>query len=279
MLSPGEGIKAYSAIGASKAAAPAAQLFALGLLAGFFIAIAGAATNTAALAFASAPAVKLVCALLFPLGLIMTVLTGAELFTGNCLMLISAAEGTAHWPGILRNLLIVYWGNFAGAVLTAAACVYSGHMELGGGALALYIIRLAAAKCALSFGKALLLGVLCNILVCTAVILTVMAKSVSGKAIGAYVPVCLFVLCGFEHCIANMYYIPAGLMCKGVPAYASLAAAAGVELGGLSWPAFLLNNLLPVTLGNILGGMGLALLLWFCHGRAVKTEATGASRL
>ena len=278
MLSPGEGIKAYSAIGASKAEAPAARLFALGVLAGFFVAIAGAATNTAALAFDAAPAAKLICALLFPFGLIMVVLTGAELFTGNCLMLRSAAEGAARWPGILRNLLIVYLGNFAGAVMTAAACVYSGQMELGGGALALYTIRLAAAKCSLSFGKALLLGVLCNILVCTAVILSVLAKNVPGKAIGAYVPICLFVLCGFEHCIANMYYIPAGLMSKGVPAYAALAAAAGVELGGLSWPAFLLNNLLPVTLGNVLGGMGLALLLWFCHGRTMKTETTGAAR-
>lgn len=275
MLSPGETIKAYSAIGASKAEAPAVRLFALGILAGFFIAIAGAATNTAAAAFDSAPAAKLVCALLFPFGLIMVVLTGAELFTGNCLMLISAAEGTARWPGILRNLLIVYLGNFTGAVLTAAVCVYSGQMDLA----FLYTIRLAAAKCSLGFGKAMLLGVLCNILVCTAVILTVMAKSVPGKAVGAYVPICFFVLCGFEHCVANMYYIPAGLLCKGVPAYAAQAADAGVELAGLSWPAFLLNNLLPVTLGNILGGMGLALLLWFCHSRAVKTETTGAARL
>lgn len=277
MLSPGESIKAYSVIGASKAQAPASRLFALGVLAGFFIAIAGAATNTAALAFASAPAAKLAAALLFPFGLIMVILTGAELFTGNCLMLISALEGTARWPGILRNLVIVYLGNFAGAALTAAACVYSGQLGLGGGALALYTIKLAAAKCSLPFGKALLLGVLCNILVCTAVMLALMAKSVPGKAIGAYVPICFFVLCGFEHCIANMYYVPAGLLSMGVPAYAAMAAAAGVELGGLSWPAFLLNNLLPVTLGNILGGMGLALLLWFCHGR-VQTKSTAAAR-
>lgn len=278
MLTPREGINAYSALGASKAEAPASRLFALGVLAGFFIAIAGAATNTAASAFAAAPAAKLVCALLFPFGLIMVILTGAELFTGNCLMLLSALEGTARWPGILRNLLIVYLGNFTGAVVTAAACVYSGQLDLGGGALALYTIKLAAAKCALPFGKALLLGVLCNVLVCTAVMLALQSKSVPGKAIGAYVPICLFVLCGFEHCIANMYYIPAGLLSLGNPAYGALAAAAGVELGALHWASFLLNNLLPVTLGNVLGGMGLALLLWFCHGRVQAKSAAAVQR-
>lgn len=266
MLSPGEFIERYAGLGAAKAKTPAARLFILGMLAGFFIAMAGAATNTAAFSLAPASAVKLVCGLLFPFGLVMVVLTGAELFTGNCLMVISLLKGSAGLGGVLRNWGLVYFGNFAGALLGAAACVLSGQMDLSGGALAVYTIRLAAAKCSLPFGRALLLGVLCNVLVCTAVACALMAGSLPGKAIGAYLPVCFFVLCGFEHCVANMYYIPAGLLALAVPEYAGLALAAGVDVSALSWGGFLLNNLLPVTLGNLLGGAGLAVLLWYCHG-------------
>lgn len=266
MLSPGEFIDTYAKLGAAKAKAPAVRLFLLGMLAGFFIAMAGAATNTAAFSFSSASAIKLICGLLFPFGLVMVILTGAELFTGNCLMAISLLARTAGAGGVARNLVTVYFGNFAGALLGAAACVLAGQFGLSGGALAVYTIKLAAAKCSLSFGRAFLLGVLCNILVCTAVVCAIMAKSLPGKAVGAYLPICFFVLCGFEHCVANMYYIPAGLFALAVPEYAGLALAAGVDVGALSWGGFLLNNLLPVTLGNVLGGAGLAVLLWYCHG-------------
>lgn len=265
MLNPGEFVETYAKLGAAKAKAPAARLFILGILAGFFIAMAGAATNTAAFSFSSPSAVKLVCGLLFPFGLVMVILTGAELFTGNCLMAISLLSRSAGIGGVLRNLVIVYFGNFFGALLGAAACVLAGQFELSGGTLAVYTMKLAAAKCSLSFGRAFLLGVLCNILVCTAVSCSIMAKSLPGKAVGAYLPICFFVLCGFEHCIANMYYIPAGLFAKAVPGYAELALAAGIDLGALSWGRFLLNNLLPVTLGNVAGGVGLAVLLWVCH--------------
>lgn len=267
MLSPNEFIKTYSLTGAAKTEDDALRLLALGTLAGFFIGIAGAATNSAAFSFATVSAAKLVCALLFPFGLLMVILSGAELFTGNCLITISGMEGSATWGGMLRNLVIVYIGNFIGAFLTAAACVYAGQLSLGGGELAVYTIRLAAAKCALPFGRALLLGVLCNMLVCSAVVFAAMARSIPGKAIGAYVPICFFVLCGFEHCVANMYYIPAGLLALKVPEYAALAALFVPDTSALSWGGFLLNNLLPVTLGNVLGGIGVALLLWLCHGK------------
>lgn len=265
MLSAGEFIESYANIGAAKAKAPWQKLLLLGCLAGFFIAMAAVATNTAAFCAGSVSAVKTICGLLFPFGLIMVILTGAELFTGNCLITISVLEKKASLAGMCRNLLLVYAGNFIGSLLTAAACVYSGQLGLGGGALALYTIRLAAGKCALSFGKALVLGILCNLLVCTAVACALMAKSLPGRAIGAYVPTSFFVLCGFEHCVANMYYIPAGLFAVKVPGYAALAESAGIDLSALNWGGFLLNNLLPVTIGNILGGVILALLLWCGH--------------
>lgn len=278
MLSPREFIKSYSKTGAAKAQDGSLRLFVLAVLAGFFISIAGAATNTAAFAQDSVSAVKLVCALLFPFGLLMVILSGSELFTGNCLMLISLLERTASVRGVLRNLAVVYLGNFAGAFLTAAACAYSGQLDLHGGMLAMHTIEVAVAKCGLSFGKALLLGVLCNVLVCAAVVFASMAGSIPGKAIGAYVPVCFFVLCGFEHSIANMYYVPAGLLAARLPQYDWILSI--VDVSGLSWGAFLLKNLLPVTLGNVIGGAGVALLLWLCHGRlAEKHEYSRASRM
>lgn len=278
MLSPSEFIKSYSKTGAAKAQDSTLRLFVLAVLAGFFIGIAGAATNTAAFGQSSVSAAKLVCGLLFPFGLIMVILCGTELFTGNCLMLISVLERTASWRGVLRNLAVVYLGNFVGAFLTAAACAYSGQLDLDSGILALYTIRLAVTKCSLSFGKAVLLGILCNVLVCAAVVFASMAGSIPGKAIGAYVPICFFVLCGFEHCVANMYYIPAGILAAQLPQNEMLLSI--VDVSGLSWGSFLLNNLLPVTLGNIIGGAGLALLLWLCHGKwAEKREYSRESRV
>lgn len=263
MLSMGEFIDSYSQIGAGKTKNSGARLLLLGVLAGFFIAMAAAASNTAAFGLESPGMIKLVCGLLFPFGLIMVILTGAELFTGNCLITISVLEKSASLLGFARNLGLVYIGNFIGSALAALACVYSGQLELGAGALAVYTIKLACAKCSLDFGKALILGILCNILVCTAVCCALCAKSLGGRVLGAYIPTSFFVLCGFEHSIANMYYVPAGLFA--LPRYAELAAAAGVETAGLSWGSFLLANLLPVTLGNIIGGAGFAALIWYCH--------------
>ena len=111
------------------------------------------------------------------------------------------------------------------------------------------------------------MGILCNVLVCTAVVCALCAKDVAGRAAGAFVPVAAFVICGFEHCVANMYYVPAGLFALSVPRYAQLAQAAGVDVSALTWGNFLLGNLVPVTLGNLIGGMALAALLWAAHGK------------
>lgn len=266
MLTPAEFVDSYALIGQKKAKNNAMKLLALGILAGFLIGMGAAVTNTAGHALTNPSVAKIVSGLLFPFGLIMVILTGAELFTGNCLITISVLEKKVDWKGMLRNWFYVYVGNFIGALLLAMACAYSGHMNLNNNGVAVYTMKVAAGKCALTFGNAVVLGVLCNILVCIAVAMSLSSKNTIGRAIGAYLPIAFFVICGFEHSVANMYYITAGLLAKNVPAYAEAAAAAGLDVSALTWGNFLLRNLLPVTLGNILGGCGFAALLWFGHG-------------
>ena len=128
-------------------------------------------------------------------------------------------------------------------------------------------MRLAALKNQLPFWNGFFSGIACNVLVCLGVFCSMTAKDTAGKILGAFLPVALFVLCGFEHCVANMYYIPAGLFAKTVPEYASLAAAAGINLQNLSWMNFL-KSLVPVTLGNIAGGVGIGALLWYAHKKS-----------
>lgn len=265
MLTPSEFVGSYALIGQKKAKAPAMKLLALGILAGFLIGMGAAVTNTAGAALTNPSVAKIVSGLLFPFGLIMVILTGAELFTGNCLITISCLEKKADIKGMLRNWLYVYVGNFIGSILLALALAFSGQMNIGNGAVATYTMKVAAGKCALTFGDALVLGILCNILVCIGVMQALSSKNTIGRAIGAYLPIAFFVICGFEHSIANMTYITAGLFAKLVPAYTDAAAAAGLDLSALTWGNFLLKNLLPVTLGNILGGCGYAALVWFGH--------------
>ena len=154
----------------------------------------------------------------------------------------------------------------------AALCVFCGQLDYSAGALAVYTIRVGAAKCAMSFGNAFGLGILCNFLVCLGVLAANSAKDTAGRLLGAYLPVCFFVLCGFEHCIANLYYIGAALMAATVPEYAALAVEAGVDLSSLTL-AGAAANLIPVTLGNLAGGLGVGLLLWYCHTQAEKKTA------
>ena len=270
-FSPAEVAAKYAQAGAAKTRRSAGQLLVLGVLAGALIALGGAATNTAVFGISEPWSIKLICALLFPFGLGMVIVMGAELFTGNCLIVISLLDRQCTLAGMLRNWALVYLANFAGSLLVAAGCAYFGQMELG--SLAAYTMKMAAAKCALPFQNALVLGFFCNALVCLAVLMSMSARDSAGKLLGAYLPICFFVLCGFEHCVANMFYIPAGLMAKTVPAYAQLAHTLGMDTSALTLRGFLLGNLLPVTIGNILGGMAVAWLMWFVHLKGRKAAA------
>lgn len=265
ILSPAQVVNAYGDAGAKKCQKNPMQVFLLAILAGALIAFAGAATNTAAHTAGAVGAARLICGLLFPFGLAMVILMGAELFTGNCLIAISVLQKKATLSGMLKNWLIVYAGNFIGAVLVATLCAYCGQLDYTGGQLAVFTMKLAAGKCVLSFSSALFLGIACNVLVCLGVLCAMTAKDTTGKILGAFVPVVLFVLCGFEHSVANMFYVPAGIFAKSIPTYATLAAEAGLDLAGLTWGNFLLKNLLPVTLGNIIGGSGIGIFLYLGH--------------
>ncbi|MCI8303996.1 MAG: formate/nitrite transporter family protein [Lawsonibacter sp.] len=264
MLSPAEFVNFYAQVGAKKSANSAGKLFLSAILAGFLIASGAVVANTAGHMLTNAGVSRVVCGLLFPFGLIMVIVTGAELFTGNCLITISLLEKKASLAGMVRNLVLVYLGNLVGALLLAGAVVYCGQLNLSGGELAVHTIRTAASKCAIPFGRAVVLGILCNVLVCAGVMCSLCGKSLPGRAIGAFVPVSFFVIGGFEHCVANMYYIPAGLFAAGQPQYAQLAQEAGADLSALSMAGFL-SNMAPVTIGNIIGGCLFGALIWACH--------------
>jgi formate/nitrite transporter len=262
MNSPAEVAKNYIAIGKGKATNSFAKLFVLGILAGAFIALAGVGATTAAVSVQTASVGKFLGACIFPVGLAMVLLAGSELFTGNNLIIIPVLTGDVKLGQMLRNWIIVYIGNLIGGVLVAFLAVYGHTASLFSNGLAAAMVSTAAGKVGLSFGDAFIRGICCNFLVCIAVWISFAAKDVTGKFWGLFMPIMLFVLCGFEHCVANMYYIPAGLFCK---------ALYGVDKSTLTWGAFFVKNLLPVTLGNIVGGAGLVgLPYWFVYLREKK---------
>ena len=268
--SPAEIAEQYANAGAAKARKATGQLIVLGILAGMLIALGSAATNTAVYGMAETWTARMICSLLFPFGLGMVVVMGAELFTGNCLITISVLDKRCTVMEMVRNLVIVYFSNMVGALAVSAGCAFFGQMNYSGGQLAVYTMKVAAGKCVIPFQNGVVLGILCNVLVCLGVLMAMSAKDNTGRMVGAFLPVCFFVLCGFEHCVANMYYIPAGLMAEAVPAYAELAAAAGVDLSVLTVSNFVLGNLVPVTIGNIIGGAALGWLMWYCHLKGKK---------
>lgn len=167
---------------------------------------------------------------------------------------------------MLKNWVVVYLGNMVGGIAVAAVCVFSHEAGLFNNGLAASMISTAVGKVSLSFGDAFLRGIACNFLVCIAVWISFAAKQVSSKIIGLFFPIMMFVLCGFEHSVANMYYIAAGIFAKGNAAYLEAATAAGTDVSGLTWGAMFTKNLIPVTLGNIIGGAVLVgLAYWFVY--------------
>ena len=257
-----------SDVGVTKAGKSAVNLFLLGILAGAYIALAAAGSTMAAFSLLANPETfglgRCVAGLLFPCGLILVVLAGSELFTGNTMMLLPLAQRKITLLAMLRNWLIVYAGNFAGSVLIAFLIYQSGQLNAGNNLLGGITIKIAAAKCNLTFVQAFTLGILCNWLVCVAVWMAIGAKDVAGKILAIFFPIWLFITSGYEHSIANMYYIPAGLFAAMSPEW--LGSAQGITnaevLASLSWTNFFMENLLPVTLGNIVGGGGFVALAY-----------------
>ncbi len=271
-LIPMEIARRAETIGAKKVRLDLLSLIALATLAGAFIGLGSMfATTVLAGASGSIPfgVSRLLAGMVFSLGLILVVVGGAELFTGNTLMVMAWAAGKIRLREMLRAWIIVYAGNFIGAVGTALLVLLSGQCLSGEGAVAKVAMRLATDKVTLPFDRALFLGILCNVLVCLAVWLSLGARTTTDKVLAVLFPVSAFVAAGFEHSVANMYLIPLGLMMKswGPAAMWAQMGASPADFAALTWPAFF-ASLIPVTIGNIIGGGALVGgVYWFIYLR------------
>jgi len=247
-LTPLEMSKAISRIGENKANETIFELFIFGVLAGMYIAF-GAHAATAILSGGTLDAgmARFLSGSVFSVGLMLVLILGSELFTGNILMTIGFIYRKYSLIKVLRNWLVVYFGNFLGAVIIASLVFFSGLLVYKGDVTSIGTVAAAIAdgKLQLGFIEAMCRGILCNILVCVAVIMCIASRSIIGKIFGIYFPIMIFVVSGYEHSIANMYFLPAGLMVKGE--FIS------------SFPS-IFRNLIPVTIGNIIGGLLIVLL-------------------
>ncbi len=271
---PAEMARRVMDAGVSKGSLSTAETLALAVLAGAFIAV-GAAFATLAMTqtgLGYGPT-KVLGGITFSLGLILVVVAGAELFTGNNLVAMAwASRAISTWL-LLRNWLLVYLGNFVGAIATAVLVFWTGIWSASENATGLTAVRIAVGKTELGFGEAFTRGVLCNALVCLAVWLCQSGRSTTDKVLAIVWPITAFVALGFEHSIANMYFIPLGILLRSSSDLSAAAESAGVSLDSLG-PAGLATNLVPVTLGNIVGGTLLvAAIYWFVYLRNSSVEA------
>jgi formate transporter len=264
-------------VGIAKAGLRADTMFSLAILAGAFIGLGAVFSTVVTTGLAAAGVgyglVRLLGGLTFSLGLIAVVVAGSELFTGNNLIVMAFASGRVTLTQLLRNWVIVYAGNFAGSILTAAIIFATRQYTFSGGALGANALAIANSKVSLDFIQAIALGIMCNALVCLAVWLCSSARSTTDKILSIIFPITAFVAAGFEHSIANMYFIPIGLLIKGFagPEFWASIGKTAADFGGLTWGAFFFRNLLPVTIGNIVGGAGfVGLVYWFIYLRPQK---------
>ena len=266
-LSPDEILEKAIGVYTKKSKMGIKKLMVLSFLAGIFIALAAAGSSLASsnlLADKDSFGLgKLIQGLTFTPGLIFVILAGGELFTGNCLMVFPLFEKKIKFSDLIKSWVLVYLGNFLGAVFVAYLLSKSGQFNLADGLIGERTILIAKAKLELSFEEGLILGIFANFMVCLGVWIALGGKSHMSKAIGAFFPVMLFVLSGFEHSVANMYYISAGIFAKNIPAFVEKTGLSGQELSNLNFTNMLTKNLFPVTIGNIIGGAILVGLLYF----------------
>lgn len=274
MNSPLEIVNNNIKSGVTKANLPLVKMILLGIMAGAFIALGGVASNVAVHNIENVGLARTLAGAIFPVGLMLVVFTGSELFTGNCLMLTALLDKKIKALQILRNLAVVYFSNLIGALIIDFLVFYSGQFNYSNGGLGAYTIKVALAKTTISPVTAIISGILCNILVCLAIIMAGAAKDVTGKILAIFFPIWAFVICGFEHCVANMFYIPAGILAATNPSYVEAAGtlysitpeqcASLTQLNGI-------ESFLFVTIGNIIGGMiFVALICYMAHKKDWK---------
>jgi formate transporter len=270
-LLPAEMANKAQSIGYKKAHMDFLSTFALAVMAGAFIALGcifftvSQTTTGAALPWGIS---RVIGGFTFCLGLILVIVGGAELFTGNNLIIMAWASRRLSSLRVLRNWGIVFIGNFIGAIATAQFVYWGQHYKLAGGNLGLTALNIGLNKVSMDFGQALILGILCNAMVCMAVWLTYSARTVLGRVTAIIFPIAGFVAAGFEHCVANMYFIPFAIIIKdwAPDSFWQSIGKTPATYDALNWGAFIVKNLVPVTIGNIIGGVFfVALAYWVIY--------------
>jgi len=278
-LPPLEMARKAELVGVVKVGMSTANTFALSVLAGAFIALGAIFATTVTAGGGDLPfgIVRLVGGLAFSLGLILVVVAGAELFTGNNLVVMAWASRRVRSAQVARNWALVYLGNFVGAMATAGLLFVGKQYEFGDGAVGVQALSIAASKTSLGFVQAIALGAFCNGLVCLAVWLCYSARTTADKILSIVPPIAAFVAAGFEHSVANMFFIPMGLLVKSDAAFVS-GQDAVPSLTDLTWDRFVTVNLVPVTIGNVIGGaLMVGAIYWFVYLRDAAPVASAQS--
>jgi len=255
---PGEIAERIVEAGVNKCRLSKDRLFLLAIIAGAYIAFGAASSNMVVHSLPSnlAGLKRLLAGAIFPVGLMMIILGGGELFTGNNLLIFAVMQRKITWRAMLSNWALVYAGNFIGSVFLAWLLFRSGLFFANHGELGMYHVSTSLSKVNITFSQAFIRGICCNVLVVMAVWMSYGANTLGDKILAIWFPVMLFVAGGYEHCIANMYYIPAGIFALDIPAVSNQ----------LNWQSFLIKNLIPVTLGNIVGGSLLVgITYWYVY--------------
>lgn len=241
-------------IGVAKATSPWLSLFVLAVMAGAYVAFGGLFATSVTFDIPSEMGIgikKLIGGGAFSIGLMLVIIAGAELFTGNTLMISSIITGRITWPNMLGRWTVVYFANFLGSIIVALLFYYSGLWKTGAEALGIAAVKTAYGKVNLDFGEALIRAIGCNWMVCLAVWMALSARQTVGKIFAIFFPIMGFVAIGFEHCVANMYFIPVGIF---LTRWAGISPD-GIDVTTITWSAFVLKSLVPVTIGNIIGGV------------------------
>lgn len=260
-------------IGVAKATSPWFTVAVLGVLAGAYIGFGGLlsmSVNFDLAAKAGLGVSRFLGGSVFSLGLILVVIAGAELFTGNNLMVSSVMSGEIKFSTMMKRWVLVYVANFVGALLVCFIFYYSGLWKTADGAMGAAAVKIANTRVGFTFTEALWRGIGCNWLVCLAVWMALAARQTIGKIAAIYFPIMAFVAIGLEHCIANMFFIPSGIILKH---WSGLAQLSTMDLSGLTWGGFIWKNLVPVTLGNIIGGtLFVGMGYWGAYLRPAKKQ-------
>jgi formate transporter len=269
--SPKEVSDALVAIGKKKVNMPIVAASLLGILAGVYIGFGAQIATTVATTtgkYLGFGVTKFLAGSVFSVGLMLVVIAGAELFTGNNLIIKSVLKGEVTWAQLIKSWVIIYIANFIGSMIVVLIVYKSGLFASAGNQLGATALKIAAAKVNLTFGAAFFRGILCNWLVCLAVWLCIASKDVISKIFACYFPIMTFVACGYEHSIANMYFIPMGVLLKGEAAVVAASGVSAAKLANLTWVGAFTNNILAVSLGNIVGGaLFVGVVYYLVYGR------------